>query len=281
MPSPEADPRVVLVFGCGRSGTTLVYELLAAHPDTAWISTWTDRTGLPCLARLNRLFAHSDRIGRFYPPRPSEGYRTWDRAYPPSVAREGVLDAADLAEGEQKAMWRFVHRHCAATGSNLFVNKNTRNSRRIAMLRRVFPEAAFIHVHRNPLDTVSSLLRVAFWPNLPLWFRDGRCPRELCASPVEEAALAAELYAREHEAVENSRALVPAEGWSDISYERLVGEPAASLGPLLAAAGLEESAAVRERLATVSPRSVGIHARTLSAEQSEAAQAVLDAGVVG
>lgn len=279
-PSDE-DPAVVLVLGCGRSGTTLAYELLAAHPSTAWISTWTDRTGLPALAKLNGLFLRGDSGRRFFPPRPAEGYRSWNRAYPLTAGREGVLDATDLTEVEQDAIRRLARRHCRAMRRDIFLNKNTRNSRRVAVLLRVFPEATFIHVRRDPLDTVSSLLRVAWWPDLPLWFRDGRRPRELCGSPVDEAALAAELYVREHEAIESGRALVAAERWSDVSYERLVGEPAASLGPLLAAAGLDESAAVRERLATISPRSVGIHARTLSAEQSEAAQAVLDAGVVG
>lgn len=281
MPASEADPRVVLVVGCGRSGTTLVYELLAAHPDTAWISTWTDRTGLPALARLNPLFAGSDRTGRFYPPRPSEGYRTWDRAYPPNATREGVPAATDLSAREREELRRIARRHCAATRSEVFVNKNTRNSRRIALLRQVFPEAAFLHVQRDPLDTVSSLLRVAWWPDLPLWFRAGGAPRRLCATPVDEAALAAELYLRERDAIERGRAVVPAQRWHDVSYEQLAGDPDGGLEALLSAAGLEPVAPVRVRLAGVRRDSVGIHARTLSTEQQEAARAVLDSRVSG
>lgn len=276
MSSAEADPRVVLVLGCGRSGTTLVYELLAAHPEAAWISTWTDRTGLPGLARFNRLFTRGNRPGRFYPPRPSEGYRTWDRAYPPSAAREGMLEQADQTARERGAIRRFADRHCAATRSSLFVNKNTRNSRRIAMLREVFPEAGFLHVRRDPLDTVSSLLRVAWWPDLPLWFARGRTPRQLCATPADEAALAAELYVRELDAIERGRALVPDRHWTDVSYERLVEDPDGSLGPLLAAAGVEPVAAVRARLRDVRRDSVGIHAHTLTSDQRHAAEAVLD-----
>lgn len=42
-------------------------------------------------------------------------------------------------------------------GENLYVEKNVRNSLRIPFLREIFPEARFIHIIRDPRDTIASI----------------------------------------------------------------------------------------------------------------------------
>lgn len=44
------------MHGPGRSGTTLLYNLLALDPDAAWISGWNDRLpGFPPFSFLSRM----------------------------------------------------------------------------------------------------------------------------------------------------------------------------------------------------------------------------------
>lgn len=266
---------VVFIVGCGRSGTTLLYELLAAHPETSWISTWTDRTAFARLAAFNPLFLKSRQARRFFPPRPSEGYRTWDRACPPHDVGHRAIEPAGVSRGTRDSMWRFVERHCAAAGVRVFINKNTRNSRRIALLHNVFPAARFINVSRDPRDTVSSLLRVHWWSDLPLWFRDGRTPKELCDTSADEAAVAAELVVRERRLIDRTRHVVPGQQWIDVEYEKLVSEPTAVVSTLLAFMGLSEAPSTLRRMQSIRRDSVGVHMRTLSVHQRAAADAVL------
>ena len=54
-PGAAAAPPPIFMVGCGRSGTTALYEGLARHPQLAWFSTWTDRARGPELAVFNRL----------------------------------------------------------------------------------------------------------------------------------------------------------------------------------------------------------------------------------
>ena len=45
----------IFIIGCGRSGTTIVYDLLCEHPDLAWFSNYAQRwPAVPQLAALSR-----------------------------------------------------------------------------------------------------------------------------------------------------------------------------------------------------------------------------------
>jgi hypothetical protein len=270
-------PQVTLIVGCGRSGTTLAYEILASHPDFAWISTWTDRSGINGLARFNKYFNTATKQGRLFPPRPSEGYRTWDRAFSPRAPRQGVVTREAVSLAEKTAIWQFVEGHCAAAESPQFLNKNTRNSRRIDMLAAVFPAAQFIHVQRNPLDTIGSLLSVHWWPDLSIWFENGRSPRSICRSATDEAILAARLYIYELRAIHRGRRSVPDDRWHEIEYEALVAEPGDTLDHQLGILGLTTNTHQAAALASVNRSSVGKYKRTMTAQQVAAARHVLDA----
>ncbi len=173
---------VLFIVGCGRSGTTVLYETLASHSATTWCSTWTDHVGHPSLALANPLFEWSRRkrivksVWRWL-PRPSEGYRQWDAVL--ELAPDDTLQpiVGSLASASRHhAVERMLQRYCLFGRGEVFVNKNTRNARRLDLLDALVPDCIVLHVLRHPLDTISSLLSVAWWPSLQLWTREGRSP---------------------------------------------------------------------------------------------------------
>ncbi len=72
----------IVIHGPGRSGTTLLNQILSLHPALAWISGYVNRfPSLPALAILNRvvevpLIERLTRAHRYW-PRPAEAYNFW------------------------------------------------------------------------------------------------------------------------------------------------------------------------------------------------------------
>ena len=115
----------IFVVGSPRSGTTLAVNLFATHPDVA---NW------------------------------SEAGHLWD----PIDYRNDEADHHFTAERATAAEIARLHRWCEwyrqSQGRTRFVNKHPRNSVRIDYLRRVFPDARFIHVIRDGRAVVSSMV---------------------------------------------------------------------------------------------------------------------------
>lgn len=131
--------------------------------------------------------------------------RPYDRLRP--------LNQSDVSTYEAKCLRRVVETHRRYQHSTCFVNKNTRNARRIGYLQQAFPEAIFIHVLRDPRATVASLLNVPWWPDLPIWSHDGLTPTQWESRGGDVTVLAAQLWTREVE-----RILVDKEGLGDDRY---------------------------------------------------------------
>jgi omega-hydroxy-beta-dihydromenaquinone-9 sulfotransferase len=269
---------VLFIVGCGRSGTTMLYEILASHSRTAWCSTWSDRIGHPALAIANPLFAWSRRIGiaasvRRWLPAPSEGYRQWDAVLgiPPDKGLAPMTGSQANASHRQ-ALNRMLDRYCLFGRGTLFVNKNTRNSRRIDFLDALVPECVVLHVLRHPLDTVSSLLSVKWWPCLPLWTRGGKCPASLSTDLTKQAELAAELWVAEVHRARIDGARLGSSRYFEISYEDLVTAPSEAISPVLARFELDpQDSHFSAALSRVRTSSVGVWRDRLDSRQQSVA----------
>jgi omega-hydroxy-beta-dihydromenaquinone-9 sulfotransferase len=241
--------RPIFVIGCGRSGTTVVYDLLCAHEQLAWFSNYTERFSAPWLAALSRSRRYAfarDRLGRFA-PRPHEAHGLWDACTPDkdAAARNAPLTAADARADEVQCLRSIVRSHLRYQGKRRFVNKNTRNSRRIGYLDAVFPDALFIHVTRDPRATVASLLRVHFWPTMPIWWCEDRTPEQLVNGGRDPVTLAAEFWSRELWQIRNDSSSLPPERYLVVRYEELVDSPYSVLDQILGFAQLKPSKHVR------------------------------------
>ncbi len=128
--SPSARP--IFIFGLPRSGTTLVEQILAAHPQVA--------AGGECVFSI----AASERIANAYGGYP-EGLARMDRA---AVAAEaarflGALERIDPSRPRTTDKLPFNFRH-------------------LGMLATMFPRASFIHCLRDPRDIALSCYFIAF-----------------------------------------------------------------------------------------------------------------------
>ncbi len=267
-PAPE-----IIIAGCGRSGTTLLYEILARHPGCAWFSSWGERFGIGVAAPFNRLF-RSGRTIAGHAPIPSEAYRTWQRSLrldPVDRLRRVGPEALDGAAGRRLA--RAIANCRRFGGGSVFLNKNTGNTRRLDLLAAIFPSALLVHVVRSPLDTVASLLTVPWWPTLELWTHAGATPEQLAADPVASARLAAELWLAESEVGFEAAAANPDRSIR-VDYEQLVDDPRAAIEPILDATGLEWADLPTPQ---VRSSSIGRHRSILTAAQIEAVQAMIEA----
>lgn len=278
-------PRVFMV-GCGRSGTTVLYNTLAAHADTAWFSRWTDSTRRPELAAAaglyRRLFPRAERRARRFLPYPSEGYRLWDTALALNAADAlRPLTHADVTVAQARVVDELVRAHLRYGRAQCFINKNTRNSRRLSFLGSLYPEAVFVHVIRHPLDVVSSLTEIAWWPDVALWTRNGQSPRSLQAQGTEWAELAAELWVAETSLVRQElEQLVAPDRCIEIRYEDFVVKPAVEVATLLDKLGLAPDAGTDRFCNLISAKSVGTWRRRLSAGQLQTAVPIVS-GLAG
>ena len=240
----------VFVISNGRSGSSLVHELLARHPDVGFVSNLEDRLpGLPPAAsRFNnalyrRVPPALTRKGRVrYAP--SEAWRALAHQVSPML----VGPARDLLAGDAMP-WvagrfrRFFAERARAQGKPVFLHKLT-GWPRAGFIRAVFPDAHFVHVVRDGRAVAASDLRVPWW-------RGWEGPEQLGAGPLPAAYLAEwEASGRSFpvlaglswkvamDAYAAARALVPPGQWLDVRYEDVLADPPSRFKELLGFMGL-------------------------------------------
>jgi hypothetical protein len=221
----------IFVVGTGRSGSTIFFDILARHPQVAWLSRLADdhpnRHWLHCLmmqARSNRILDFA--IGRRFGP--SEAYPFWDLVCPgfSNPYRDLLEDDVTLVSANRA---RDSIRKLVTGTRNRFLAKIT-GWPRVRYLRKIFPTARFIEVARDPYATVASLLEVPFWDGWrgpPNW-RRGPLPPDLDAIWRQEgesfASLAAIEYVIVQRAMLECRASLPPEHMHTVSYSMLCAE---------------------------------------------------------
>jgi hypothetical protein len=138
----------------------------------------------------------------------------------------------------------------APAGRVRMLEKTPKNALRIPFLAKVFPEARFIFLYRDPRQVLSSMMeawesgRFVTYPNLPGW--SGERPwsllltpgwRDLTHLPLERI-VAAQWASATQILLDNLEAL-PADRWTTARYDALMEDPNAEITRLCAATGLE------------------------------------------
>jgi sulfotransferase family protein len=156
----------VFVIGTFHSGTTILYRMLAMHPQVTWLSQFSQRHGripgrrwIPLSTQLDRvsrkLFRHDwgtsggQGIRRLVVPTPQEAQYVWKHAVPPEDVDLGTsIDRIRSIVDEESRVWR--HR------THLFI-KDPYLSRHIPLLRSALPNAKFVHITRDGRAVALSL----------------------------------------------------------------------------------------------------------------------------
>ncbi|MEJ5915157.1 sulfotransferase [Pseudokineococcus sp. 1T1Z-3] len=261
MSTASTPPRLAVVTGTGRSGTTLLTEVLARHERTGFVSGVDDK-----LWRLGSRGRHNGRLyraGGARPAsmralaetaglrqrgrlrvRPSEGYQLFDRHVMPGFSTPcRDLLAEDLTPVVARRLVAFVEERRAAQGADVLLQHLT-GWPRTGLLREALPDLAVVNVVRDGRAVASSWLQMGWWDGWrgpdqwiygPLppalreqWERSGR-------SFVVLAALGWRMLV---EAAEAARELVPPGRWLDVRYEDLLADPRGVLAGALEHLGL-------------------------------------------
>jgi hypothetical protein len=237
--------RPIFIIGSGRTGTTLIYRVMGGHPDLAWFSNFSARfPHFPPIAFLGRLYRMRQRyawprlMARLMPV-PSEAYEVFDVCRPVvDSPYDPPLTKHDVNEEDHVRLRSVISGHVVWQGAKRFVNKNTRNTRRIEYLNAMFPDAFFIHIIRDPRAAAASLLKVDWWPNLKVWCQGNVTPGDWAAQGKDPAILAAILWREENRYVLDRQSIF-GNRYLRIYYEHLVGDPWGVMEKILVHCGLE------------------------------------------
>lgn len=241
------------ILGTGRCGSTLVQEVLARHPDTAFVSNLDDRLGLPpFLGRWNgplyrRLPVGATQKGRIRFA-PSEAYRIMERQVSPVLSEPTRdLTGADATPWLTDQLRAFFLSRSHQQPAPVFLHKFT-GWPRAGLLRAVFPEAKFIHIVRDGRAVANSWLQMPWWRGYrgPENWHWGQLPREY-AEEWERgdrsfALLAGIAWKLLVDAFDVARSGLPGWQWLDIRYEDVVREPEETFTQMLEFLGLDYSA---------------------------------------
>lgn len=235
---PAVD-RPLIVVGCSRAGTTLVYKTLSESCELGTLQRETH-----------------DFWGGLHPLE-TRGWATH------------ALGAGDASPHDRDVVARHFFSH---TGRRRFVDKNNQNGLCVPYLQALFPDAHFVYVKRSPGDNLHSLIEgwgkpdaFATWSErLPAEVAvDGGRYRRWCfflaegwrdyvSAPIE--AVCAFQYRAMNESILAARSAVPAGQWTEIGYEDLVRDPVAGFREVFARCGLAFTPALERHCASVLER---------------------------
>ncbi|MEZ4334236.1 MAG: sulfotransferase [Myxococcota bacterium] len=227
---------VVFVVGAPRSGTTLLYQLIARHLDVAYVSNDLARfwsaplVGAAWLARTRGAARPGDRFRSDFgrdpdPGGPHEFSWFWH-------AHGRFADHDDLRGAERDAVdWKAIADRLAALSGfheRPFVVKSLNfTDYHVPVLTEALPDARFVWIRRDPLYACQSILdaRRRRYGDVARWWsirpRDvadwaDRTPAEQVVHQVRDV---------EH-ALAKARAQLPPERFLELTYEALVERPA-------------------------------------------------------
>lgn len=242
------------VIGPGRSGTTLLYKLVCMHPQVAYLSNFEHRLPWipPSLTGRLRLRRYSSKLRYWFAdgnayvvrrplasrlmPSPVEGESVYRYAGLPLYPEPGYRPDERVA-GRLRAHFSRLQQ---ATGARVVVSKRTANNRRIPALESIFPAARYVNLVRDGREVASSLARVDWWNDHPLWWDERRrTPAEAAAEGEDMLELCARNWVEEMNEIEQGLEAVPPARVLNVRFEELVSAPLEQMARVTEFLGLE------------------------------------------
>jgi hypothetical protein len=202
----------VFILGCGRSGTTILGNLLAQHPSVTYLHERRD---------------------------------LWTGAYPETdiwtehaVARHGklVFTESDVSPRKTRALKKLFALELRKSRRPVLVEKLPINNFRLSFIRAMFPDCRFIHIWRNGLEVARSIEAMSIQGR---WFRPDQYRWNLLAEYAQAMPETAHLPALcrsdyekgllewrvSTEAATSFLGCLPQDNWLEVSYSAFVADP--------------------------------------------------------
>lgn len=256
---PAAElPEVIFIIGHWRSGTTFLHEMLCLNPDFNFPSTYAcmnphvfplteeamlRRSGSQVALRpmdkmtISLASPQEDEFALMSlgAPSPYEGL-----LFPKAMARGMVVaDPADLPEDAQHdwigILSKFLDKVVARKPGCPVILKSPTHSYRLNLLRRIYPNARFIHIIRNPFDVYNSTMNM--WKKM--------CALYSLAGLPEKDELQKQVLSNWVRMEEKLDAVIPslaAESYVRVRYEDLVAQPIKEIEKIYMRLGLKDYA---------------------------------------
>ncbi len=156
-PLPTPDEAPIFVIGTGRSGTTLLRQMLTAHPRihlTHEASVYSYARHAPPGAMADKWLAHYFQTFSF----------AWLRLAPQAVraALPADLERLPVAQVTRQAALAVLGGKARQQGKPRFGDKNPLDTHNLQRIFADFPDARVVYITRDPRPTVMSFNRMPF-----------------------------------------------------------------------------------------------------------------------
>ena len=186
----------IIFIGTGRSGSTIISEILMRHKELAYPSNYHNlfyRFPIVGIVRnifdnkLFRVFGSKQQLNKVgflnkYIFKPSESYNMWNYLTGEHIdfSRDFLLDCS-MSEERRDFIRSYFYKMVKYQSKSRLALKIAGPSR-MSCLLQIFPDAYFILIRRSIIATISSLLKVDFWAEKgksKLWFIGAYSKEEL------------------------------------------------------------------------------------------------------
>ncbi|MEO8116058.1 MAG: sulfotransferase [Bacteroidota bacterium] len=257
-----------LVFiGSGRSGSTVISEIIFRHEQLAWPSNYQDK--FPASTSVNylrRFFENKywhiygqkpqlNKVSIFnkFIFKPVEAYDFWEQITGNRIdfSRGFLLNERATLE-EAGKIQSFFRKMLANQSRNRLTFKITGPSR-IGYLTSIFPDAIFINIVRDPYYTIQSWLKVDFWQDKgahQLWWQGAYTKEEedWANSHTDHPWLLAALQYKKIQEKTNAEILQHQVPCMTVAYEDFVQMPEKIIEDILSYSGLAPSYQIEKYL---------------------------------
>lgn len=244
-PRSKAPVRPVFIVAAPRSGSTLLFETLAASSQICTLGG--EAHGL--VEGVEKL--RPDAAGGVESNRLMASHATREVA-------DQIIDA--IATGLRD----HTGAPLASSEGRVFLEKTPKNSLRIPFFNEIFPDARFIFLWRDPRENIASIIdawndgRWRTYPRLPGFDRPWSLLlppdyQTMSGRPLEE--IAAWQWSEANRIILDDLSALAPERWTAIRYSDLVRDPRAAIAHVCRSLGLDIDAALEARLSTALPLS--------------------------
>ena len=167
----------IIFIGTGRSGTSVISEIIMRHKDLAFPSHYQEIFfRIPCINLIRILFdnklwrIHGEKNQlnkvKFFNKfifRRTEAYKMWDYLTGPDLDFSRGFLLNKKASNERVKFIRNYFNKMVKYQKRKRLSFKIAGPSRMEYLLSIFPDAYFVIIKRNPIPTISSFLKVDFW----------------------------------------------------------------------------------------------------------------------